>query len=736
MNHDHVDIMLRTMVAAMSGSIVLIVIARRIQMSAIVLLLLGGVALGPVGVGIVQPQELGDGLLVIVSLAVGLILFEGGLTLEVEGYRSASGVIRRLLTVGVLVTWLGTAAIAKWLFGLDLVLALLAGSLVIVTGPTVIAPMLKRIRLTPRLNHVLHWEGVLIDPIGVFVAILCFEWVTGHEGRAVLTDFGIRLLGGLVIGVAGGLAIDRLIRRRIVPEDMVNVFALAAAILIFGLAEVVRPETGLLAVTVAGFVLGVRNPVELEQIRRFKSQITELAVGVLFILLAARLEPAQFVSFGVKGAVLVALVMVVIRPANILAASLGSDVTWRERMFLAWMAPRGIVAASMASLFALRLEHDETVTNAKFIETFTYSVIVATVILQGFTAGPLAGALKLKAPAPTGWLIVGAHALGRQLARFIRQTSELAVFLVDTNPKAVTDARREGLEACIADARDTDLHDREDMQAVGNLLALTDNDDLNLLLAERWADVLGRAHVFHWSPEKPKDDREAPSRTVWPDLPKPSLLSAELTRGEAAMLRRDQLRCESSPWGTPIAALCDQRITLEPADLDVPDETDISPVLYLRREADYLLRSLQPELVMRLDIQDQRALFEAMIDRVVAAAPKVDREATVTQLLERERAFPTALGHAVAVPHAHCGGLDVRLCAVAQLDPPLPFGALDGEDVRLVLLLISPQGDPEGHLATMAEIARMVSDPKMRERLFAATEPAELLAVIRQFRPA
>lgn len=720
--------MLKTMVAAIGGGALLMILASRLRMPAIVLLLLGGVLLGPEGLGIVQPEKLGDGLLVIVSLAVGLILFEGGLTLNRDGYLAASGVIRRLLTYGVLVTWLATALAVKLVFGLSLSVAMLAGAMVIVTGPTVITPILKRIRLHPRLNHILHWEGVLIDPIGVFVAILCFEWLSGQGGGAI-AYFGARLAVGLAIGLGGGLLIDLLMRHRQIPEEMTNVFALASAVLIFGIAESFLSEAGLLAVIVAGFMLGLRNPIEVKQIKRFKSEITELSIGVLFILLASRLEVAQFREFGWRGVLLLLIVMFLVRPANVLVSSMGYKLNWREKTFLSWMAPRGIVAASMASLFALRLESMGN-PDARFVETFTYSVIATTVIIQGFTAGPLASLLKLKAAVPTGWLIVGAHSLGRRVADFLQKRTGRTVILLDTNAKAVAEARREGLTAFVEDARDVTIQEREEMQPIGNLLALTDNVDLNLLLCQRWLEVLGRDHVFMWSPATQKLDADHPGHVVWPKLPRPSLISGELARGETTVVEREALRRGWSYLGIPILATPGEQVFFDLGDSEPRDSDEDTPTLYLRREADYLTRSLRRELVVRLRVKNQEELFKELVERIVSLYPKIDRERTIHELLERERVFPTALGHGVAIPHAFANELDMRVCAVAQLEQPIPFGAPDGQDVKLAFLLLSPKGDPEGHLATVADIARLVSDESIREDLLQSEDPEHLFTLL------
>ena len=730
--------MLITMVTAISAGVILIAASKLVRTSSIVLLLIGGMLLGPEFLGLIKPESLGDGLRVIVSLAVGLILFEGGLTLDLAGYRSASKLIRRLLSVGILTTLIATAVAIRLTFDKPWNISLLAASLVIVTGPTVIAPLLKRIKINTKLHNILHWEGVLIDPLGVFVALLIFEWIIGQGGGMVLSRFILRFVSGIGIGIAGGYGIYQLLRSRLIPEDMMNVTSLALAVLIFGVTDTLFSEAGLLAVTVAGFVLGVKRPVELKQIRHFKAEITDLLIGMLFMLLAARLSISQFADFGVRGVLLVALVMLVVRPLNIFVSSVGLDFNWREKAFLGWVAPRGIVAASMASYITIRLQAADLFEKPQFVETFTYSIITATVLIQGFTAGPLAQALNLKRPAPTGWMIIGAHPLGRRLARFIQRAAKLPAVLIDTNPRAVNESRNEGLNALILDAREAEVEDREEFQAVGNLLTLTDNEELNVLLCQRWAPVVGRDHVFRWTSAKTKarEAVETPGRVVWSSLPKPSLLSAELQRGEASIIHSHGGILDPGNLTTPLLAVLNKTVFIDPGpqkkDANAPGQGER---LYLKREADYLIRSLRPELVTRLDVENIDDLFEKMIDLVIRLFPKIPKDEILSELQEREKSFPTALGHGIAVPHAYSHALESRVCTLAQIPNGVDFNAPDGEPVRLAFLLLSPTGDPEGHLATMAEIARLVIDKQTRKRLIEAEDPADLLVLVNRVDP-
>jgi NhaP-type Na+/H+ or K+/H+ antiporter/mannitol/fructose-specific phosphotransferase system IIA component (Ntr-type) len=725
--------MVITVATAITVGVMLMVVARRTRLPAIVLLLAGGVLIGPAVWGdhaLVRPELLGDGLRVLVGLAVGLILFEGGLTLDLAGYRAAPVMIKRLLTVGVVVTWLVTALAIRLITGLEAQYAFLAASLVIVTGPTVIAPLLKRIRIVPRLHNILHWEGVLIDPIGVFIALLCFEYVVaGESGGAVIANLGERVAAGLAAGAVGGGLLTLGVRRRIVPEDMVNVFALGCAVLAFVLAEGVESEAGLLAVTVAGFIFGLGGSARVQQVREFKAELTDLLIGTLFILLCARLTFDQFQAFGAGGFAVVLIVMLVVRPLSILLCSIGRELSGREKAFLAWVAPRGIVAASMASLFALSMGASA---EARFVETFTYSVIIATIVIQGLTAGPLARALGLRRPEPTGWLIIGAHTLGRRVAKFIASRAEVDVVVVDSNARAVREARAEGITAMNANALDATIRDRTELQSVGNLLALTDNEDLNIRLCQAWRKDLGSTRVFRCNPTagapEPSDEEDGQGRVIWPRLPRPSLIAGEVARGETAVFEGAWGPSPLATPAVPIVAVVDGRVAFDPAE--AKDDDPEARALFLRRSAEYLRAGLRPELVMTAEASDPPALFESMLDAVVRVCPGLPRAELLSELIERETAFPTALGHGIAVPHAFSMELDARIIAVARIPDGVDYGAADGRPVHLAMLLLSPAGDPDGHVATLAEIARKVVHPDRRSRLLEAEAPEEIIAIL------
>lgn len=733
---DHTHGVIMTLATALFFGGLLTILARKLAMPAIILLLAGGVILGPEVTGLIQPDEyLAEVLQAIVALSIGIILFEGGLTLDLRAYRKTSRMIHRLLSIGVLITWIGTAGLVWLLFRFDFAYCMLAGSLVIVTGPTVVAPLLKRIRLKWNLHNILHWEGVMIDPIGVFIAVLSFELVVEAMGGAAWMNFVFRFIVGLLIGVVGGHAMWLAIRSKFVHEEQLNLFAISGAVLIYGMAEAFISEGGLLSVTVAGLYLGWRKPVEIEAIKEFKSTLTEVLIGLLFILLSARLDLDQFREFGWKGFLLVLGVMFVVRPIAITLCSIGSGLKWREVAFLSWVAPRGIVAASMSSLFVLALQSSETNTfeAPAFLESFVFATIVMTIVIQGFTAAPIALALKLQNPKPEGWGIVGAHELGRRVAKYIEEEAGLPVVLVDVNRPNLIAAKEAGFTAFYADAREVKaLEGIKEFQAIGHVLALTDNEDLNELICRRWATSLGQGSVYFWTAGKGEQEaREASAgQVVWSGVPKPSFICGELEHHEAQLVVTHTVE-EDRPDGIiPLMAVRNKKIVLDPQV-----EKSASSFLCLRREVDYLLGALHPELVMELDCKDKQTLLEMMLKRIDQIASLGDTDRILYEIVEREKHLPTALGHGIAIPHDRVASLEHPVCAIARLKQPLTFSdAENAEPVNMVFLLLSPSENPEMHLAVLGEIARLIADEELRDSLFAAKDNAELLERIRRHR--
>lgn len=700
--------LLTTIVTAVVAGVALLLLARRLGLPSIVLLLAGGVLLGPVVGGssaLIQPDSLGSGLGVVISLAVGLILFEGGLTLDRKGYASAPTVIRRLLTLGVAVTWFGTAACLRWICGLDWAHAITTASLVIVTGPTVVGPLLKRIGVSERLASILRWEAVLIDPIGVFIAVLCFEWLVMDHGPGAFLNLGIRVVDGLVFGAIGGLLISAGLRsRRWVPEDLLNVFVLGGALLTFGLAEAIRSEAGLLSVTVAGFIVGLTRSGEVARVHKFKEEMTSLLIALVFMLLAARFDVEQLRDFGWRGALAVLGVIAIVRPLSIALCTQGQPFDLRERTLLAWIAPRGVVAASMASLIAINLERTGAGANARFVETFTWSVIVGTIVLQGLSAGALVRALGLRQARPTGWLIVGAHALSRALARALAPEGSPPVVLVDTNRQHVAEATQQGLRAIVADARDADLFDRPSLAGVGNLLALTDNEDLNLRICAAWAPRLGTHHVFRWAEHDEREhERGQGVPLLWGD--EPSAIAFDLTRGARTLVRVP--RATELSDGKTLLEVDTQGEALTPSGA-------IQRLALLPRGA-LLRQGFDPERVWASEAQDLQTLHAEIHE---AFAGTLDPEPG--------RAAPAVVEQGVAVAHFHAAAATRPTLALVLLPGGVALAPEPEPPVRVVFVLISPRDDSHAHLTALGELARLLADDERRAALVAAERPEEL----------
>ena len=486
--------------------------AWRVGLPAILPLLVVGFVAGPL-LGWLDPGGLvgNDLLFPAVSLAVGLILFEGGLTLSLPEVRETRGVVIRLVTVGALVTWLG-ATLAAWsLVGLSAPIAFLFGALVIVTGPTVIGPLLRIVRPSARIGNVLKWEGILVDAIGAMVAVLVFEFllIENREmalGQTVLL-FVRFILTGTVVGAVAGFALAFLLRRRMVPDYLVNLVALAFVFAAFAGAGALAPEAGLLATVLMGMVISNLKVPNITDLLSFKEDLTVLFISLLFIVLAANVNLEAFMSaLSLPSLALLAVIIVVIRPLAVFASTLGSTLSWREKLFLGWIAPRGIVAAAVSSLFASKLIA-AGFEGAESLVPLVFLVIVGTVLLGSLTAKPVAEALRVAEPDPQGFLILGAHPIARRIAAFLKEQG-LGVMLADTNWSNVAAARLEGLPAYYGSLLSDRSDDEIRLSGLGRLLALTSNDEANALSALKYARAFGSQNVYQLAPGRAGTERD------------------------------------------------------------------------------------------------------------------------------------------------------------------------------------------------------------------------------------
>lgn len=718
-------IRLTTLLLAIFAGVCLFIISRYIKIPAIVLLLLGGVLLGPEFLGLVNPQSLGSGLRLIISVCVAVILFEGGLTLHPHGIQKAPKMIWRLLTIGVLITWLGIAGLIYFILDLSLTMSLLAGSMVIVTGPTVIAPLLKRIQIREKLYHILHWEGVLIDPVGVFIAILVFEWLS-IEGDFLMHigQLSFRLVIGILFGYAGGKGITLLLKKEIIPEENSSIFVFASALFLFGISEYVIHEAGILTVVIAGLVIGWANPPRLKHIKKFKSDLTELAISLVFILLAANLKLSHFIAIGWKVLVVLAAVIFLVRPVSIMICSIGTNLTFNEKLFLSWIAPRGVIAGSMASLFGIQLI---TLGNpdAMFLETFTFSVIAATIIIQGLTASKAARLLKVEEPEKKGWLIIGAHPFARGIADFIKKTTDgLCVFL-DTNDDAIRDLQEHGYQAYTGNALSTEVLPAQVFSSIGNLLAMTDNRDLNQLICEKWSEVIDKKHLFRWSSKGAEIQQHiiGLGLPVWTDLNKPSQISYDLENGEIRLQHAAKRKGSSA---TMLMAESQGKIFFDPQVEQLKSVT----ILSLLRGVQHLADMIQPQHVLFIEADHYKSALQIATDQIRRLHANLDLKEISQALINREMDFPTTLAHGVAAPHIHSNAVTGPLCVIAKIQKGLSLQTYDGEAVQLLFILISPESAPELHLRLLAEIAKIASNDLKVKQLIAAESEEQLIGLI------
>lgn len=526
-----------TVAFAMIAGVACSILGERLKISSLFFYLIVGVLLGPSGIGFLQPAALGQGLEGLVSIGVAIILFEGAIQLDFRQVREMRRIIRNLLTAGVAITLLGGTLAAYCIAHVRWELAVLYGAVMTVTGPTVIRPILRRVPLKKPLGAILHWESVLIDPIGAILAVFLFELVVSERfspGLSVFTLGQAIVVGGLCGGIIGLCYAESLRRRIWAHGEQRNIGAIATALLIYAVSEYLVPNAGLIAVVIGGLVVGWRADREREEILRFKGALVTLLLSTLFILLSANLVIRNIVELGHAGLLVVAIMLFVVRPLAVFISTQGAGLPWNERAFLALVAPRGIIAASIASLFTFTLQ-GQGWSDAEALESLTYLTIASTVLLQGLPAGLIARILRVRGTPRSGFLIIGCHPLARCLAKWLRQQG-IEVRLLDTDLSAVIEARQEGFVSYYGNAIDEADMERLDIQDVGKVLALTSNDEVNILACQLGGRIFGRQNIF-----RPGELREITTprgviarvggRRVFPGLPRVSVTLAAMREG-------------------------------------------------------------------------------------------------------------------------------------------------------------------------------------------------------------
>lgn len=473
-------------------------VAWRIRLPAILFLLVTGIVTGPV-LGVVHPDELlGDLLFPFVSLSVAIILFEGSLTLKIREIRGLHIVVRNMLSSGMIVTWFITAIATKMFIHTTWEVATLFGAIMVVTGPTVVAPILRTVRPVPSLANILKWESIVIDPIGASLAVLVFEFIISGGGQNALghtlITFGVLLVVGAAIGALVGHLFGLCLRYHLIPEFLHNITALGIVFGSFALANTIQPESGLVTVTVFGAWLANMRDVDLEHILTFKETLSILLISLLFIILASRLNFADLQRLGLGAIAICGVIQFLARPLNVMVSTIGSSLKQRERLFLSWIAPRGIVAAAISSLFAIRLQ-DYGYSDASFIVPLTFTVIIFTVLLQSLTAVPLARILGVSLQKPDGFLIIGANSFARMIAKTL-QDNNIKVLIADSSIELIMQARKEKIPTYFGNPMSEHAISHLDLNGIGKLLALSKHESENVAAAFHFRDDFGKKNIF------------------------------------------------------------------------------------------------------------------------------------------------------------------------------------------------------------------------------------------------
>ncbi|TYP76927.1 cation:proton antiporter [Aquimarina intermedia] len=501
----------------LSGIIILGILAQwvawKFKIPAILPLILIGLLVGPISTlftenstKLIQPiwngtQGLfpGESLFYFVSLAISIILFEGGLTLRRGEISNIGPVIIKLISVAVIVTFFGAGLAAHFIFGLSWPISFLFSSLIIVTGPTVITPILRNIPLKKDVSAILKWEGILIDPIGALVAVLVFEFISVGEGQeftqTALMEFGKIVLFGFTFGFTFAHALAFAIKKNVIPHYLLNVFTLATVLGVFVLSDVFAHESGLLSVVIMGMVLGNINLPNIEELLYFKESLSVLLISILFILLSANINIEELeLVYNWEAVLLFATVVFFIRPVGVFLSSIDSGLKLKEKLFISWVGPRGIVAAGIASLFGLKLTADGE-PGAEYITPLVFMIVLGTVLLNATTARLFAKLVGVFLKKSEGILIVGGSKVSRLIASYLK-TNDRHVVLLDNNKGNVKKAKNLGLDAIEGNIYNNTIKDNIELSDIGIVMALTGNSDINKYAIKKFADQFGENGSF------------------------------------------------------------------------------------------------------------------------------------------------------------------------------------------------------------------------------------------------
>ena len=492
-------------------------IAWRMKIPAIFPLILLGLFMGPLSILFLDKQWInpenifaGNTMYYFVSLSVGIILFEGGLTLKFKEVRKLAGVVRNLLIFGPIIMGLGGAIIAHYFLNMDYRVGLLFGSLIIVTGPTVIAPILRSVKPNKNLSTILKWEGIVIDPIGALVAVLIYELffvstmgVGGDHSmgltQVALRTFFLTICVGSFFGLFSGWALHYLLKKELIPHFLINVISLGFVLFAFAGADSLQAESGLLSVTVMGILMANIKTPNIEQILDFKESLTVILISVLFIILSSNISMSQLQLLEINSLYIFLLVVFLLRPLVVWISAWKSELNWKEKLFIAWIGPKGIVAAAVASLFSLYLMSDKISLplslrqDVELLVPLTFMVILGTVTLNGLSAKLVARLLGLTQEHQNGVIIVGANEGSISIASYLEKNG-IPTILYDLSKENIRNAKTAGLQVVEGNILSDDVDSIEDNAS--QLIALTSSNDVNIIACRKYNSILGDKNVF------------------------------------------------------------------------------------------------------------------------------------------------------------------------------------------------------------------------------------------------
>ncbi|EGQ7901116.1 cation:proton antiporter [Vibrio alginolyticus] len=468
-------------------------LAWRLRLPAILFLLLAGLIVGPFMQWLNPDEILGNLLFPLVSLAVAVILFEGSLTLNFKEIRGVSGSVWSIVSIGAIISWAATSIATHYFLGFTWELAMLFGSLTVVTGPTVIVPLLRTVRPNSMLANILRWEGILIDPLGALFVVMVYEFIVSHSAINSVEVFGTIIAVGVMLGAASGYAVATIMRRSWLPEYLQPFAVLMVVLGVFSVSNHIESEAGLLTVTVMGMWLANAKDINIQQILHFKEHLTILLITGLFIFLAARISLDDFAALGSGALLLFVFMQLVSRPLSIFLSTFRSNLRLKDKLFLSWVAPRGIVAASISSLFAIKLT-GYGIDEAILLVPMTFMVIIGTVVLQSATARPVALTLGIAEPAPRGFLLIGANRVAREIGQALSRYDR-RVLMTDSNWEYISQVRMLGLDYYYGNPISSHADDNLNLIGIGQVVALTPDQHFNIMACMQFVDEFGEDKV-------------------------------------------------------------------------------------------------------------------------------------------------------------------------------------------------------------------------------------------------